>query len=191
MPRESTSSSETVKRAPRKRVARVVKTPSVVEPSEVPRRKAPTNFASEIRPKGKSYKTLYISIGILLVGFGAAAMIGYSDKGQINIAGVITERNERVSSGKSAEGEGETTSNTIVPVQNTNNTGLPDGGLVGAGTPPPVEPTPVEEVASSTDESADSSATSTEEVTEEDSSSTEEANSADEPAPEEAVTPTN
>lgn len=159
MPTESTSNSESPKRAPRKRVSKAVSDGSVLA---APRRKAPTSIGSSSpRSNVRSYKSLYISLGILLIGFGAAAVIGYSDKGQINITGVINERNDRVSSGKAAEGEDSSTSNTIVPVQN-NGTGLPDGGLVGTGAsePAPEELAPVE-VASSTGEVMDDENAST------------------------------
>ncbi|MEZ4195436.1 MAG: hypothetical protein R3B53_03570 [Candidatus Paceibacterota bacterium] len=151
MPRVSSSSSEVEKKAPRKRAVRsaprVASSDSV---PEMPRRKAPTTFERTERVATKPRKKLYITISVLLLGFALAAGIGYSDKGQIDITGVITERNAKVSAGESVEGETSATSNTVVPVQN-NTSGLLDGGLVGSDTPPPPEPVP-EEVASSTEE---------------------------------------
>ena len=160
MARASASSTETEKKAPRKRVSEAaVRAAAISGDSEV-RRKAPTSLDSSSQSSRKSYKIIYIPALILVLGLGISAFIGFSDEGQINIVGVINDRNTKVSAGEAVEGESGTSQ--IVPVQNNGN-GLPDGGLVGAGTPPP--PAPVEEVASTTLDGSD--ATSTEPVAEE------------------------
>lgn len=158
MAKASTDSATSEKRAPRKRAPRTtarVAASSSGEARTETRRKAPTTISISAQGSGRSYKAIYVPLAILTVGFGIAFAIGYSDKGQINITGVINERNAKVIAGEAVEGESGTNSQ-VVPVQVDN--GLIDGGLVGAGvsTPAPApEPIP-EETASSTDETASS-----------------------------------
>jgi hypothetical protein len=56
----------------------------------------------------------------LIIGVGASAGVGFTDKGGINVNEVIENRNERIRRGEIQD--------VIVPVQNTNP--APDGGLI-------------------------------------------------------------
>jgi hypothetical protein len=165
---------EKPKRAPRKRVAKVVseeaETPAPAPRKRAPRkssedavkrtprkrvakeedtptpRKAPTPLASEKSNSKKSKKQRYV-VGILMfLGIASSAAVGFTDKGSINVEATITARNEQ---SRAAGREGE-----IVPVQNTDV--QPDGGLIGlmgSDSTPPAAP-----VASSTEAVASSSA---------------------------------
>lgn len=103
---------------PAKRVAR-----NTIEKTAEPIRKAPTPIAAE-RAATKTSRRQAIVVGVLMIiGVGASAAIGLTDKGSINVENTIAERNARISSGE-IQGE-------ILEVQNTPQ--LPDGGLMGLG----------------------------------------------------------
>ncbi|MEK7462564.1 MAG: hypothetical protein AAB618_03245 [Patescibacteria group bacterium] len=103
---------------------------------ETSSRKAPTPLAGTKLEKKSSRKHLIV-IGVLLViGIGSSALVGLTDKGQIDVVTMIEERN------KKAEERGEKVISTSVKDQ------LPDGGLVPAdpstiapSTPPPTAST--------------------------------------------------
>lgn len=171
MARSSSETSDVPKRAPRRRVAKVTtKAPVVTETiSEAPpsRRKAPTQLRTETSERSQSVRRsrvrTYVPIGVLVLGFGAAALIGYSDAGQINISEVVSDRNAQIV--KTANENGTPSEQIIIPVQNNVST-APDGGLISSGAVPPPPP-PAPEVASTTEEAAistDSTATASEEV---------------------------
>lgn len=164
MPRAVKEVEEAPKRAPRRRVAKP-KAAAVASDEVVaaPRRKAPTQIPSEprvVRSGGKSMR-VYIFGAFLVVGFGAAAAIGYSDAGQININAVVSERNAKLSAGAASAtdaGVGDQSSGSYtIPVQNTSN--LPDGGLNGNGSPEPVPLPPIEEATTTATSTASSTVT--------------------------------
>ena len=195
-----------VKRAPRKRVAKVAtaktapkarktvakktparRAPRVVKEAAAPAesavdqsaaRKAPTVFAAEKNKQKQRQKQLIIIGVILTLGIGASAAVGYTDKGQINVAQLIEERNKAQRTGDPADSAGQ--ANRIeVPVQNTNKTA--NGGLVGRGTGS-AKPKPPVEIASSTASSTDDTASSTEAVASSTSPAVESASSTEESA---------
>ena len=185
MPKATTTeTTEAPKRAPRRRVAKVV-TPEegVVKRAVVPRprRKAPTKLESESEsfaptstnaPLVKVRRGLYVKAGLLVASFAVAAVIGYSDEGQINIKGLIEERNAVILSDNAAAqskaGEGEIAPVTaMIPVQNTTSD-LPDGGLRSTDALPTPQPEAMvsETIATTTASSTDEVASSTENGTE-------------------------
>lgn len=154
------------KAAPRKRVPRkTVSEREVFEESEevessTSERKAPTALASAqaIRQRRKK-QTIVIGV-LLVVGIIASAIVGYTDKGQIDVQKTIEARNERIRT-NTTDSRDVNTSMVEVPVQNTNTTGMADGGFVGYGES--VEtPKPADEVASTTASSTEETVPSTE-----------------------------
>ena len=93
-----------------------------------------------------------------MVGVGASAAVGYTDKGQINVAQIIADRNQQVQAGDIAGGAGQPDS-VLIPVQNTNKAA--NGGLVGLGTGGTKKPTPAVDTVSSTATTTDATASST------------------------------
>jgi len=153
----------TPKRSPRKRAsADASKAPRRVEQkraSSPVRRKAPTAIASGQATK-KMKRRQFVIIGASLVfGIGASALIGITDKGQIDVKKTIEARNERIRTNTTDERD-VNTSLVEVPVQNTNTAGKADGGLVGRGTGGK-KPQPAVVVASTTATSSDQTASST------------------------------
>jgi hypothetical protein len=114
-----------VKRAPRKTAPK--KEEAAPEP-DTPKRKAPTPIASEKVTKRKGRRQAIIIGVMILVGICASAVVGFTDKGQIDVEGTIAWRNEEA---RSAGRE-----SAVIPVQNTPQ--LPDGGLIGMGIGGPV-----------------------------------------------------
>ena len=144
MPRASatTEEQEKPKRAPRKRVQKVVvESESVTEPikrtrkklivvdesvkEEVSLRKAPTLIAKEKATIKNIRRQILVITFLLLLGVGSSAAVGFSDKGIINVEETIAYRNDQAR----AAGEAE---DTLVPVQNTPQE--VDGGLIGLST---------------------------------------------------------
>jgi len=170
MPRVKADSSETRKRAPRKRaVRRTISSDEIVprvksESSEVVR-KAPSRIAINNESRIKSKKP-FVVVGILIVGFVLAALIGNSDAGQINITEVIDERNKQIASGLDSDGDPTSETSEVIPVQNTAPPSVPNGGLRGrgVGTASVNQPKVEAPIASST---ATSTATSTDEILDE------------------------
>lgn len=134
------------KTAPRKKVQKEDDEDLISDSVVTPKRKAPTPIADGVAGKKKSRKQLIVIMTMLVIGVGASAAVGFTDKGQIDVEGVITWRNEQA---RSAGNDG-----AIVPVQNTPQ--LPDGGLIGMGIGGPIEGT-----ASSTPSAAASSTPAT------------------------------
>jgi hypothetical protein len=183
MPRVSAKSKEvesdvSEKRAPRRKVATRVprKTAAAstlsAEPvvASVSRRKAPIRTAApmvEAPSRIKKEKSLYISGSLFTLGVIAAALIGYSDTGQINTASVISERNARLAAGVGEAGSEIAAGATVIPVQNNPST-EPDGGLVRS-----TDPVPVLVPSSATTSLATSTASTTDGVSEDTASSSE------------------
>lgn len=146
-----------VKRVPQKRAAR-----SVVEESKPERaasRKAPTPIAAQKAKTRRGRKNITVVAILLLLGVGSSAAVGFTDKGQIDVAQTIAQRNEEAR----AAGQPE----IIIPVQTTE---LPNGGLTGVGDDPSAQPpasTPdptassTEATASTTEEAASQEVAST------------------------------
>ena len=87
-------------------------------------RKAPTPIAAT-KESTKTLRRQTMVFGVLiLIGVSASAIVGFTDKGPINVEKTIAERNDRISRGE-IQGE-------VVPVQNTPQ--VPNGGMVGLGT---------------------------------------------------------
>jgi hypothetical protein len=141
-------------------------------------RKAPTVFASE-KNKQKQLQKQFIIIGVILfLGVGTSAVVGYSDKGQINVAQVVEDRNQRVKTGATDESD-TATELVAVPVQNTNKSA--NGGLVGLGTGG-AKPKPSTDTATSTASSTDITASSTKAVASSTNPAAESASSTEESA---------
>jgi hypothetical protein len=145
-----------VRRAPRKRVTKEEEVTASVRETRTATRRAPTPIADEYERAKKARKQAAIVATMLIVGVGASAIVGYTDKGQIDVSGTIAWRNEQA---RSVGNEG-----AIIPVQNTSQ--LPDGGLITApdgqelvpspptqsdSTAPTASSTPTEVSASSTE----------------------------------------
>lgn len=173
----STEESESPKRAPRRRVAtpraprktvartKAVPDTPVEEAPVVVRRKAPTKLplspASPVAlyEASRAKKSLFVSGSLLILGLAIAAGVGYSDKGVINTAAIVAERNAQLAAGVTSTADGGTT--MTIPVQNSAS-GLVDGGLVSSGEVPPLVPAATE--VTTTTASSTESASSTEPV---------------------------
>ncbi len=158
---DSTESPVLVKRAPRKRVPRkvveesVIAAPVVVDRSRAPRRKAPTPIATERATKKRSRKQMVVVTAMIIFGVGASAAVGFMDAGGIDVNQTIEKRNDKIRNGQLQD--------VIIPVQNNNP--LPDGGLIhlspeelakqAQNTPPPAP------VATSSASSTETTASST------------------------------
>ncbi len=159
------------KKAPRKRaVRRVVATKSdspvrrtrvseretSVSASDTVARKAPSRGLSTPR-SGLWSKKSGVAVGALLLTFGGAAWLGFSDAGQIDVNAEIGEANQRAMVATQSTSAENTTgaANVEVPVQNTP---ISVEGLRGRGVGTPViESTPpvVEELATTTASSSE------------------------------------
>lgn len=175
---EQNSSTRTPRRregvSPRKRATRkklddevVVKRkvpapkPEIVEPTET--RKAPTPFSLDKAIRRKKNKRLTITLGILFLGVGASAAVGFTDMDTIDVQRTIEERNLRIRNNNANEND-VIISNVELPVQNTNTSQKADGGLKGRGTGgTPSAATLPESISSSTASTTDEVSSSTEE----------------------------
>lgn len=116
-----------VKRAPAKRTTKkVAEETSVKEDRSI--RRAPTPIASDKVSKKKSRRQLIVIVGMIVIGVGASAAVGMTDKGTIDVQGVIAWRNEQARS----------TGNEGAIVSEQNSPQLPDGGLIGMGIGGPI-----------------------------------------------------
>ncbi len=193
MPKASTETTDSVKRAPRKRaVRRVVSSddapvrrtrtraaaPRVVKEEVSTARKAPV-YLNESTPKSSSRKFVVALVAFVVV-VGAASWIGFSDAGVIDVTARINTSNQDAANVANTE-QGGTGETATVPVQNTPPAAISgirprtDGG----GRPDPV-PVPETEVATTT-------ATSTEEGTTTESTEQPDESSAIEPEEETAT----
>lgn len=98
--------------------------------SELSRRAPTTINASKIAQKKRRNQSFVIG-AIFLVGIVSSAIVGFVDKGQIDVENTIKARNERIRNNK-ATAEDTITSSVVVPVQDTSRRA--DGGLSGRGT---------------------------------------------------------
>lgn len=133
-------------------------------------RKAPTPINDNKTAQRAANRRRLVVVGLLIIGIGASAAVGFTDQGQIDVMKTIEQRNQRIRTNTTDERDA-FTSNVEVPVQNTSN--KPDGGLVGRGIgaqPPEVKT----EEATSTASSTDATASSTEAVSSSTDSGTEE-----------------
>jgi hypothetical protein len=124
-------------------------------------RKAPTPISAEGIARKKANRRRVVVAGLVLLGIGSSAAVGFTDSGQIDVLKTIEERNQRIRTNTTDERDA-FSSNVEVPVQTTNTSNKPDGGLKGrgtGGTVPEVAPvatstaTSSEDMASSTDSS--------------------------------------
>jgi hypothetical protein len=104
------------KRAPRKKVVTTTSSPTIS-------RKAPTPLAEKKIKKQTTKKHIGIVATLLILGIGGSALVGFSDKGQIDVGKTIADRN--------AQAIGDNPNAIMIPVQST--TQEPDGGLIGLG----------------------------------------------------------
>ncbi len=139
-----------LKRAPQKRAAR--KTDDEPTSARVSARKAPTPIAAERAKVKRSRKNATVVAVLLLLGVGSSAAVGFTDKGQIDVAQTIAQRNEAAR----AAGQPEIT----IPVQTTPE---PNGGLTGVGDIPS-NAQPVSTTTAATASSTDATASSTKET---------------------------
>jgi hypothetical protein len=112
----SVEGQEKPKRAPRKKV-------EIEAPAVVSNRKAPTPLAKTRTKKQTTRKQIAIIVVLLLLGIGGSALVGLTDKGQIDVGKAIADRN--------AQAIGDNPNAIMIPVQST--TQEPDGGLIGLG----------------------------------------------------------
>lgn len=129
MPRVLNNSEDTPKRAVRKRAPRRTASKSTASSSRVAEaitervvsnatRKAPTTVSNS--PKKSSFKKIAVFSGFVLVVFGAAAGIGLSDAGRVDVDNLVNISNQQqanqVNQNSTADqGDGSVT----IPVQNT------------------------------------------------------------------------
>lgn len=160
---EEKENTETVKRVTRPRTPRApavddvsIKRPARAKRSAeeetvlTPIRRAPTPIAALTREKKRSGKVLLGALILCLVMFGAGIVIGFSDKGAIDVVAMVNERNEKVTRGEVRDDVTGDTITETVPVQNFDQ--RPNGGLTPSteADTPQVAPAPVIENASST-----------------------------------------
>lgn len=160
MPRATSDTDVTPVRAPRRRVARprakkVVpdKAPVVVREKETTvRRKAPTKIRENIASPRRFTPKVYVPLLIGVVTFMIAIVIGYSDKGEIDLAALTAQHNADVAAGSATTKDGDESSPApvIIPVQQNTDTRL-NGGLQATTveTPPDVVVPPIEEASTS------------------------------------------
>lgn len=137
MPRIIADEKDAPRKTPRKRAIRRIISRDDVSPRKIElvseaSRKAPSNISPKENSKFTSKKSLIIG-GVLLSAVIASVLIGTSDSGQINVATVIDERNEKIASGENFDDGSSSGSSTAVPVQNTAPPSVPNGGLHGRG----------------------------------------------------------
>ncbi len=147
-----------LKRAPQKRAVR--KADNEPAPARISARKAPTPIAAERAKVKRSRKNATVVAVLLLLGVGSSAAVGFTDKGQIDVAQTIAQRNEAAR----AAGQPELT----IPVQTTLE---PNGGLIGVGDDPSVQP-PAATTTPATASSTEAAASSTEEAVSTETAST-------------------
>lgn len=178
-PRSAVAKKTSTRRAPATvKTQRVSSAPATnAEATQSAPRKAPTVFAAE-KNKQKQRRTQLAVVGLILfVGVGSSAAIGYTDRGQIDVAQVVEERNQRARDGGTDEA-GNPVNRVEVPVQNTSKAA--NGGLVGLGTGSKPKPKPVADTATSTASSTEQTASSTTAVASSTSLTDEQASSTDE-----------
>jgi hypothetical protein len=149
--RKAVGRTAAVTRAPRTRKRAGEETEST--PVARPRRKAPTKVAATIVVDTRSKRIMYVGIGVFVLLFVAGTVIGFTDRGVINVKSIIETRILAASPEERAR---------LEQAQKSTANNLVDGGLIASGVPEtPPEPvattsaetaTSTEAVASSTDE---------------------------------------
>jgi hypothetical protein len=91
---------------------------------------------------------LLFGLPLFLILLGVSALIGMTDKGELDVASAITQRKQSATSDEEKQALESVPTEQIQPAS-------PNGGLVGMGAPEPVPVVP-EVTASSTPESASS-----------------------------------
>lgn len=151
--RKAVARTASVTRAPRTRKAAAVAEELETVPAHRPRRKAPTPVATERATAAQSQKFIYIGIGVFVALFITSAIIGFTDKGSINVRSIIDMRVSNASPEDKIRFEQAQKASQGVPVI--------DGGLTPTDLPPRTPPP--EPVATTTDQTASSTdATDTE-----------------------------
>ncbi|MBP9842690.1 MAG: hypothetical protein KBC62_01675 [Candidatus Pacebacteria bacterium] len=136
-----------VKRAPAKRTSKRGVEESIATKEVRAQRKAPTPIADDKVVKKKSRKQFIVIAAMIIIGVGASAAVGMTDKGRIDVDGIIAWRNE----------EARSSGNTGAIVSEQNTPQLPDGGLIGLGVGGPIgEASTTPSVASTTPPTASS-----------------------------------
>jgi hypothetical protein len=155
-------------RASRKPIVEKKVAPSKKVTKDVPevdtsdQRKAPTPFASTKARTAQKRKQLFVVVVLMAMGLGASAGVGFTDDGQINVKQTIEDRNNRIRTNNTNEND-VLISNIEIPVQNTNTSNKPDGGLIGRPFTPEA-PKPVAPIATSTATSSSQMASSTDAI---------------------------
>jgi len=149
----------TTKRAVRRTASKTVPARSTVRKTTATSvRKAPSRVAEApaTRTVRRSPKALFAGIFLFLVLLGVSAVIGFSDKGQLDVASAIALRKQ----GATTQEEKDALEN--VPTEQAVNA-LPNGGLVAldASEVPPPPPSVVSTTTENTASSSDATASST------------------------------
>ena len=124
------------------------------EPSSV--RRAPTRQVTSIetlsplKKTQKKFNVVLIALPLFLVLLGVSALIGISDKGELDVASAITQRKQNASSDEEKQAL------ESVPTEQIQ-ASAPNGGLVGMGAPEQVEIAPTIINASTTQDGASTS----------------------------------
>jgi hypothetical protein len=152
------ATSAAVTRAPRKRTSKARVEAETMAPTTPPprvanermvKRKAPTPIAETRATKKNFNRQIVVVVLLLIVGIGASAGVGITDKGGIDINQKIEDRNNKIRAGEIQD--------DIIPIQNTNTE--PNGGLIPVEGAPQPAPAPV---ATTTASSSAATASSTE-----------------------------
>lgn len=131
----------TVKKSVRKTPVRVATVPATTvrkTVASVSARKAPSRFVSSSPIRKRSSLLVFVLCFVLLGALtGVSALIGLSDKGQLDVSSTIAKRKEKASPEEKQKLE-------AVPTEQAQ-ASTPNGGLVGMGQPtaPAVAPQPV------------------------------------------------
>ncbi|MCA9366271.1 hypothetical protein KC722_01690 [Candidatus Kaiserbacteria bacterium] len=156
MPRTSKTSetAPVAKKTPRKRVTRT-RTSSTTKRAAVAkttaRRKAPTTAAASTATTKRPFPRLLVAVFIIvLLIAGTGVVLGVTDKGEINVATVVEERNTKAA----AQGE-EPVNVQTVSVPAGNDAAPVNGGLRGKGKGTTPSPAPQPEEATITATSSD------------------------------------
>lgn len=148
--RKAVARTASVTRAPRTRKAAAVEELETA-PTRRPRRKAPTPVATERAATAQSQKFIYIGVGVFVALFITSAVIGFTDKGSINVRSIIDMRISTASPEDRVRFEQAQNASQGSPVV--------DGGLTPTDLPPRTPEPPV------TASSSDAVASSTEQGT--------------------------
>lgn len=183
MTKVSNETTDTTKRAPRKRAVRRVVSKSETTPrrtrvaekntstnfDSVPARKAPTRVPTSGQRSFVSKRGV-ATLAVMLLAFGSAAWIGFSDDGQIDVNAQISEANQRVNlatESTSADGSVEIPVQKPAPVAASSLRGRGVGtAKVGATEPAPTPPAETETASTSEAGAAEGESESTEVVNE-------------------------